>query len=147
VNDVARECINIAAVKRAVAGREDKILDELGIRWRDGRRHIRCPHLSHLDEHPSWRWDAGTRRAFCTCSDKPLSIFDVIMRVEGGDFARAADRAAEIIGRRDLIRGGKKSKRAEYRDDRAERPGLSLAEYATVKALPEDFLRSISSSD
>jgi transposase-like protein len=26
----------------------------------------------------------------CTCSDKPLSIFDVIIRVEGGDFARAA---------------------------------------------------------
>ena len=73
----------MSGIKEAVAGREVEILDKLGIRWRDGRPHIRCPYLSHLDKHASWRWDEAAQRAFCTCSDKPQSIFDVIIRVEG----------------------------------------------------------------
>src|SRR4030095_12161317 len=79
--------------------------------------------------------------------ERAQSIFDVIIRVEGGDFARAADRAAEMIGRPDLIRGSKKSERAKYHDDGADQPGLSVAEYATAKALPEDFLRQLGLSD
>jgi hypothetical protein len=131
----------VSGIKEAVDGRETEILEKLGIRWRDGHPHIRCPYLAHLDKSPSWRWDVAKRAAFCTCQDRAQSIFDVIIRVEGGDFARAADRAAEILGRRDLIRGSEKSERAG--DDGAERPGLSLAEHAAAKGLPEDFLRQL----
>ena len=137
----------MTGIKEAVAGREGEILDALGIRWRDGRPHLRCPYLAHLDKSPSWRWDAEKRVAFCTCEDRAQSIFDVIIRVEGGDFARAVDRAAEILGRPDLIRGGKKSKRTADRDDGVERLGLSLAEYAAAKALPEDYLRRLGLAD
>jgi putative DNA primase/helicase len=136
----------IREIKEAVAGREVEILDKLGIRWRDGHPHIRCPYLAHFDKNPSWRWDAEKRVAFCTCTDRAQNIFDIIIRVEGGDFARAADRAAEILGRPDLVRGGKKSKRPKPDDD-APQPGLSLAEYAAGKALPEDFLRQLGLSD
>src|SRR5262249_16338352 len=95
----------------------------------------------------SWRWDADKRLAFCTCADKPLSIFDVIMRVAGGDFVSAAERAAEIIGRQDLIRRSTKYERAKYPDDGAQRPGLSLAGYAAAKGLAVDFLREVGRAD
>ena len=78
----------MTGIKGAVEGRETEILDKLGIRWRDGRPHIHCPYLGHLDKHASWRWDAGKARAFCTCLDKPQSIFDVIMRVDRLRFRR-----------------------------------------------------------
>ena len=51
----------MTGIKEAVAGRETEILDKLGIRWRDGRPHIRCPYLGHLDKHASWRWDTDKR--------------------------------------------------------------------------------------
>jgi hypothetical protein len=130
-------------IKDAVAGHEVQILDALGIRWRDGHPHIKCPFLAHLDRNPSWRWDAGKRAAFCTCTDKPQSIFDVIMRTVGCDFAQAANRAAEILGRPDLIRSGKKDveRAAHHHDDKS--PGLSLVDYAEAKGLPDEFLRSL----
>jgi hypothetical protein len=134
----------IARIKAVVVGRETEVLDKLGIRWREGKPHIRCPYLAHMDKNPSWRWDVAKRAAFCSCQERAQSIFDVIIRV------RVAISPAPPIalprfsgGRRDLIRGSKKSGRAEYRDDGAERPGLSLAEYAAAKALPEDFLRRL----
>ena len=126
-------------IKEAVAGRETEILDKLSIRWRDGSPHIRCPYLGHFDKHASWRWDLDSRRAFCTCTDKAQSIFDVIMRVEGCDFKEAAARAAEMIGRPELVSSSKPC--TERRDD--DRPGLSLHELAAAKALPEEFLRRL----
>jgi hypothetical protein len=137
-------------IKSAVAGRETEILDKLGIPWRDGRPHIHCPYLGHFDKHASWRWDKDKARAFCTCSDKAQSIFDVIIRVEGGDFAHAAARAAEMIGRPDLASpkaGGSGTSRGVGRDTDDDRPGLSLHEFAAAKALPEEFLRRLGLSD
>jgi hypothetical protein len=139
--------VTVSGIKEAVAGRESEILDRLGIHWRGGRPHIKCPYLSHLDKNPSWRWDTAKRAALCTCTDKPQSILDVIMRVEGGDFARAADRAAEILGRPDLMRGGGSRTTHRSSDTDAARPGLSLGEFAAVKALPEDFLRGLGLTD
>jgi hypothetical protein len=71
------------AVQALAIGRECEVLDALGIRWREGRPHIRCPYPAHADHHPSWRWDQKAARARCTCS-KSDSIFDVVMKVEGG---------------------------------------------------------------
>jgi hypothetical protein len=131
----------MTGIKEAVVGREAEILHKLGIRWRDGHPHIRCPYLAHVDKNPSWRWDPEKRAAFCTCTDKPVSIFDIIMRVEVVDFGRAANHAAEIIGRPDLIRGGRP--KTEPRHDDAKPAGCALAEYAAAKGLPEDFLRDL----
>ncbi len=131
----------VANIKEAVAGREGEILDKLHIPWRDGRPHIRCPYLTHVDNRPSWRWDTDRRAAYCTCTEKPQSALDVIMRVEGRAFPQAAVRAAELLGRHDLIRSSKKT--AESAADAAAPAGCSLAEYAAAKALPEDFLRTL----
>ena len=90
--------MTIADVKQAVAGREAQILDALNIKWRDGRPHVRCPYMTHLDKRPSWRWDSASSVAFCTCTVRPQSIFDVYMRTKGGDLATACDRIAELIG-------------------------------------------------
>jgi putative DNA primase/helicase len=136
----------MGGIKEAVAGHETEILEKLGIRWRDGQPHIRCPYLSHIDKNPSWRWDDTRHQAICTCEKQAQSIFDIIIRVEGGNFARAADRAAELIGRPDLMRGGK-SRSAPRGSDTDDRPGLSLDEFAAAKALPEDFLRRLGLSD
>ena len=92
-----------AAIRQAVAGRETEVLDALGIRWRDGRPHIRCPYPGHNDRNPSWRWDAEAANARCTCT-KGDSIFDVPMRIERIDFDPAKIRVAELIGRNDLVR-------------------------------------------
>src|ERR1051325_8258496 len=138
--------MTVAELKEAVAGREAEMLDKLGIRWRDGRPHLRCPYLGHLDKNPSWRWDSEKRVAYCTCTDTPQSIFDVIMRVEGGDFAKAADRAADMIGRPELIRGGKKKEGGAPKPG-ATPAGCRLADYAVAKQIPEDFLRTIGLAD
>jgi hypothetical protein len=92
-----------AAIRQAVAGHEEELLDALGINWRAGRPHISCPYPHHPDSHASWRWDAHKCRAFCTCT-KSDSIFDVVMKVEGSTFEAAKLRTAELLGRHDLIR-------------------------------------------
>jgi hypothetical protein len=131
-------------IKQAVFGRETEILDKVGIPWRDGHPHIRCPYLAHVDHRPSWRWDTDRCVAFCTCTDKAQSVFDVIMRTIGLDFSQAANRAAELIGRPDLIRGDKA--KADRHED-AKPAGCRLTDYAAAKALPEDFLRSLGLCD
>ena len=91
-------------IKQAVAGREGEILDALRIDWRR-RGHITCPCPDHDDKHPSWRWDERTRKAYCSCSPKSDSIFNVIMKVRGlSDFEAAKIEVAELLGRRDLIK-------------------------------------------
>jgi phage/plasmid primase-like uncharacterized protein len=87
----------------AVRGHETEILGALGINYR-GRAHIHCPFPDHNDVNPSWRWDQRKAKAFCTCANgHALGIFDVLARIEGIDFEAAKIRAAELIGRADLI--------------------------------------------
>jgi len=138
--------MTIADVKQAVAGRETQILDALNIKWRDGRPHVRCPYMTHLDKRPSWRWDSASSVAFCTCTVRPQSIFDVYMRTKGGDLATACDRIAELIGRPDLVRGAKETTKTGSASS-APFPGCTIAEYASAKGLNEDFLRLLGLSD
>src|SRR5262249_40665994 len=103
------------AIKQAVAGREEEVLDALGVDWRRGRPHIHCPYRGHPDRNPSWRWDARARKAFCSCNTAD-SIFDVVMKVEGIAFEAAKIRVAELLKHDDLIktkRGGDRG-RAQY---------------------------------
>jgi hypothetical protein len=65
------------AIKQAAAGREQDVLDALGVDWRSGKPHIHCPYRGHRDRNPSWRWDARERKAFCSCSNRADSIFEL----------------------------------------------------------------------
>src|SRR4028118_2220943 len=71
-----------------VAGREGEVLGLLGIDPGPprGARHRPCPFPDHDDAHPSWRWDAGKRRWFCTCAEKGGTVLDAVMRMRGLDF-------------------------------------------------------------
>jgi hypothetical protein len=101
-------------IQAAVKGRETDILDKLRIPWREGNPHIRCPYRDHTDNNPSWRWDEPKRRAVCTCGSH--SILDVLGKVEGNAFDMVKIRAAEILGRRDLIRVQARSKHYQRHD-------------------------------
>jgi putative DNA primase/helicase len=92
------------AIYAAVKGKEGEILDGMGVAWRAGHPHVRCPYPDHADSDPSWRFDAAKGRAFCTCIDGYHGIFDIMDKVLGLDFEAAKIRAAELIGRPDLIR-------------------------------------------
>ena len=94
--------VTTASIREAVRGHEDRVLDQLGIRWRDGRTHITCPYPAHGGQ-ADWRWDAKAAKAHCTCRQGD-GIFDVVMNCEGLAFDSAKLRVAEIIGRHDLIR-------------------------------------------
>jgi hypothetical protein len=100
--------VTTQAIRGAVSGHDEMVLDRLGIRWRDGRPHVACPYPDHKDTDPSWRWDAGKRRAFCTCNEpgKADGIFDVAMKMRGIDFAAAKLLVDELLGRSDLIKTG-----------------------------------------
>ena len=90
-------------IRAAIVDREIEVLDALGVDWRAGRPHISCPYPGHADGEPSWRWDVRKDRAFCTCT-RSDSIFDVVMKVEGGTFDAAKIRVAELLNLHDLIR-------------------------------------------
>ena len=139
-----------ASIRDAVAGQEPKILKALGILWTGSPAHIRCPYRDHIDVHPSWRWDARKKRAYCTCAQSN-SIFDVISKIRGVDFEAAKIIAAEIIDRPDLIRQiykkeSRAKKNAQIPDNNTaptENPGgCTLAAYAEAKQLNADTLRS-----
>jgi hypothetical protein len=95
-------------IRAAVKGHEGAILDALGIAWRNGRPHITCPYPDHDDHDPSWRWDAKSDRAFCTCitGRKSDGIFDVVMKMKATDFDATKIIVAELLRRDDLIEGG-----------------------------------------
>ena len=59
-------------------------------------------HIPTTPKNPSWRWDEQKRCAICTCGSN--SISEVLIKVEGISFEAAKIRAAEILGRQDLIR-------------------------------------------
>ena len=75
--------ITTAAIRQAVHGREEDVLDAIDVDWRLGHPHIKCPYRDHADDNASWRWDPKHSTARCTCT-KGDSIFDVVMKVEGG---------------------------------------------------------------
>jgi Protein of unknown function (DUF3631)/Toprim domain len=106
-----------AAIRDAVRGHETDVLKALGIQWNGKSSHIVCPYPDHPDHEPSWRWDAKRKIAFCSCigtrpgENKGHSIFGIIGTKEGLNREDAKIRAAEIIGRPDLI---VKVKRQKY---------------------------------
>ena len=91
-------------IRDAVRGRETEVLKALGVARKDGASHSRCPYLNHDDANPSWRWDHAKARAFCSCIEGSHTILDVVAHCEGVDFEIAKVRAAEILGRQDLIK-------------------------------------------
>ena len=143
-----------SSIRNAVAGQEPKILQALGIQWTGSQSHIHCPYPDHEDLHPSWRWDAGKKRAYCTCGGSD-SIFDIIAKTRRIDFDAAKIMAAEIIGRPDLIRetrknGGRGKGERNPADNTAtaQHPGgCTLAAYAKAKQLKADVLSSFGISE
>ena len=91
-------------IQEAARGRETEVLKALGIAWNRGAGHITCPYPDHADDNPSWRWNEKKQRAHCTCTERPHSIFDVVMRVESLEFEAAKLRVAEILKLDGLIR-------------------------------------------
>jgi hypothetical protein len=96
----------------AVAGREPVLLGAAGV-GDAVTRHINCPMtLRHPnDKDPSFRWDQGRRKAFCTCIPqwhpkgyKSVNIFDVLGEVLGLPFDAVKLWAMAQLGRHDLIR-------------------------------------------
>src|SRR5258708_30143121 len=69
------------------AGEELEILARLGIPNADTSRHRTCPFLDHEDKRPSWRWDSGKSRWFCTCGHG--DVLDAIARKLGCNFNEA----------------------------------------------------------
>ena len=103
------------SIQSAVKGQELDVLSSLGIKWNLNGSHISCPYPGHEDKNPSWRWDEKKAKARCTCIERSHSVFDVVMQIEGIDFAAAKLRVVEIIDRRDLIKA-KGSKRFQAMD-------------------------------
>src|SRR5450631_1858684 len=95
--------VTTASIRQAVKGREEEVLDGIGVGWRNGRPHINCPYRDHADDNASWRWVSKHSKAFCTCT-KADSIFDVVMKVQGCVFEAAKIRVAELLNRPDLIK-------------------------------------------
>jgi Family of unknown function (DUF5906) len=126
----AERYVPTLAAQQAVQGRETEILDSLKVVWRNGKLHLQCPFPDHPDHNPSWRWDESEQRYYCACSSG--DIFDIIGRLEGADFDRSKVRAAEILGRTDIIV-----------DPAVKSKGLRLEEYAEAKRLPIAFLREL----
>jgi hypothetical protein len=116
--------IPMRAIQAAVNGREAEVLKAIGIKWTHGVSHISCPYPDHDDGDPTWQWDMCRARAYCTCIERAHSIFDVVMRVEGIEFAPAKLRIAEILGRDDLIR----SSDGERADAGEDEVGADLSE-------------------
>jgi MarR family len=162
-------------IRAAIKGHETHLLDALGIRWREGNLHINCPYPDHPDNDPSWRWDQGKARAFCTCGS--ASILAILGKVEGINFEAAKIRAAELLNRPDLIheRRSKRRGRGEKASILPEQPrngatpaeepchindltvarprngaptfGATLASIAEAKKLPLAFLQSLGLRD
>jgi len=143
--------VTSADISGAIRGRETDILDKLSIPWRAGHPHIPCPYPGHPDNNPSWRWDLRKAQAYCTCHIGGHSVLAVIMNVEGVDFQTAKIRAAELLGRPDLIRERRCKKRGARGTLFSEQhcnpapllAGCTLGTYARAKRLPVGFLLSL----
>ncbi len=121
--------VTTTAIHQAVKGREEEVLDALGVDWRAGRPHINCPYRDHADDNASWRWDSKHSKAYCTCT-KADSIIDVLMKVEGCDFEAAKLRVAKILNRLDLIQ--------TKNDGQGKRTAYQATDAASLLGAPAD---------
>lgn len=71
--------VTTKSIKEAVKGHETEILTTFNINWQS-KNHIHCPYPDHPDKNPSWRWDQGNAKAFCTCSSGD-NIFEVVRKL------------------------------------------------------------------
>jgi hypothetical protein len=125
-------------IKRAVEGRAADIVRGAGVPVR-GHGHINCPYHDHPDRDPSFRVREDGTSLVCTCRNVH-SVFDALMVLEGLDFEGAKIRAAELLGRSDLIVDRSKPKpRADSGDDDK---GLTLQRLSTEFMLPIDVLQA-----
>lgn len=88
-------------IKRVLEGRAADIMRAAGVPWH-GRDHINCPYHDHPDRNPSWRVMEDGTRIVCTCRGVH-SVFDALSALEGLSFEDSKIRAAELLGRADLI--------------------------------------------
>lgn len=84
------------SVREIARGREHEILRALGIDPGNGRRHQHCPLPDHQDRNPSWRWDSGKARFFCSCSSGDVA--ELAARMRGTDKRAASAWILEILG-------------------------------------------------
>ena len=110
------------------------------------RPHDRLPFPDHADKHPSWRWDAQTRRYVCSCAD-PVNgrhggdIPDIIRRCAPTGLADAslggiAKWLRELLARpitdEPVKRAAAGSQDAAKREESARR--AELADHAATEA-------------
>ncbi len=128
----AQSYVKTADIKAAVQGHEERILDALDIKWNGRGTHVDCVYPEHGGAN-DWRWDAKATKAYCTCSPKGDNVIEVLRKCEGLDFDAAKIRAAELIGRSDLIKtkgsgkGGQRTDPASLLAVPAELEDASLA--------------------
>jgi hypothetical protein len=134
--------VDLKAAKAAVEGREEEILDAIGVPWSDRTSDkIDCPYPDHGGAN-DWRW-TEKNRALCTCirkADGSLaadSIFDVVGKIEGIGFEAAKIRCVEILDRGDLV-GEPKTVGSYLRQDVESLLGASAE--ARDDALPAAYL-------
>jgi putative DNA primase/helicase len=88
------QALSATAVKSRAEGRWSEVVSALvGFKLDD--RHHHCPLPGHPDAHPSWRWDSGKERWFCTCGQG--DALDLVQAIEGIDFRGAIERAVGIL--------------------------------------------------
>ena len=85
-----------ATAREEFAGEELEILARLDIWNADNRRHRTCPFPDHEDKNPSWRWDSGKSRWFCTCGHG--DVIDAIAR-KLGCFSKKPETSHVVAGR------------------------------------------------
>jgi len=90
----------VTETKHLAAGREQDVLDALGIERHRRNQHINCPmpagHRNGVDLNPSFRFDLGKGKYYCSCGSG--SIVDVVCACRGMDVIQACNWIREIIG-------------------------------------------------
>lgn len=86
----------VTETRQLVTGREQDILDALGIERHKRNHHIVCPLPAHDDSDPSFRFDLSKGKYFCTCGDG--DIVDVVCQSRGMDVIQACNWIRELIG-------------------------------------------------
>lgn len=90
----------VTETKHLAAGREQDVLDALGIERHRRNQHITCPmpagHKNGIDLNPSFRFDLGKGKYYCSCGSG--SIVDVVCACRGMDVIQACNWIREIIG-------------------------------------------------
>lgn len=139
--------VKTATAREAVKGREVEIIQKSGVDWLPGQRgHITCPYHGGSGD---WRFDEAKGLCYCTCLEKPHSVFDHLSKMRGDDpkaeeaFERSKIEAVESLGRTDLIEGedkaaGKKKPRLDlwhrfFQTDRLRNPPDDIRDDSLVR--------------